>query len=167
MKRLFLVLVLFFFILASVSSQERKHTVFADIFPMFNGIFSGGVGLGIGYDYRINEYFSIGSYINFFSNFNENMTYNIILNGRFYPINTEIGAPYIDLGLGYRRRRSEEDNIHCLSGVANIGYRFIFNNGLVLDPAFGIRYNLLPFSGYENFNFGYNIKAVIGYTLSK
>jgi len=164
MKRFILVLVFTCLILPNIFGQDRKHTVYADIFPMGNGIFSGGAGLGFGYDYNINQYFSIGGLVNYFGNFNENSTYNFILLGKYFPIKTEIGNPYIDAGFGYRRRLSEEDDIHCLVGTAHIGYKFIFKNGLVLDPAFGFRYNLVTLSGSENYMFSFNIKAVIGWT---
>ena len=164
MKRCFLVFFLFCSILLNVSGQDRKHTIYIDIFPMGNGIFSGGIGLGIGYDYRINQYFSIGGLVNYFGNFKGNNTYSFILLGKYFPIKTEIGSPYIDFGFGYRRRISEEDNIHCLVTNAHIGYKFIFKNGLVLDPAFGFRYDTITLSGSENYLFSFNIKAIIGYT---
>jgi len=150
-------------ILPNVFGQDRKNTVYVDIFPMGNGIFSGGAGLGFGYDYSINQYFSIGGLVNYFGNFNENNTYSLILMGKYFPIETEIGKPYIDAGFGYRRRLSEEDDINCLVGTSHLGFKFIFKNGLVLDPAFGFRYNLITLSGSENYMFSFNIKAIIGW----
>lgn len=164
MKKVLLVLVLSLLILPNIFGQERKHTVYLDVFPMGNGIFSGGAGLGIGYDYSINKYFSIGGLANYFGNFKDNYTYNLYLIGKYFPIKTDIGSPYIDAGLGYRRRLSEEDDINCLIGASHIGFKFIFKNGLVLDPAFGFRYDLVTFSGEENFKFSFNIKAIIGWT---
>jgi hypothetical protein len=162
MKRFFF---FFFFtgiILPNIFVEDKKHTVYVDIFSMVNGIFSGGAGLGLGYDYNINQYFSIGGLANYFGNFSGNNTYNFIILGKFYPIKTEIGSPYLDVGFGYRRRISEEDNIHCLVTNAHIGFKFIFKNGLVLAPSFGFRYNAIPLSGSENHMFSFNIKAVIG-----
>jgi len=168
MKKVLLVLVLALLILPNIFGQDREHTIYADFFPMVNGIVSGGIGLGIGYDYDINKYFAIGGYINFVSNFANMLSYNLILNGKYYPIKTGIGSPYIDLGLGYRRRKSDyngsTDDIHCLLGSSHIGWKFIFKNGLILDPAFGVRYDMATFSGNENFKFGFNIKAIIGWT---
>jgi len=163
MKRLLLSLVLFCSIFLSIFGQERKHTIYIDIFPMGNGIFSGGAGLGLGYDYSKNKYFSIGGLISYFGNFSDKNTYSFILLGKYFPIETKIGSPYIDAGFGYRRRLSEEDNIHCLVTTAHIGYKFIFKNGLVIDPAFGFRYDTLTFSGSENYIFSFNIKAIVGW----
>jgi hypothetical protein len=163
MKRFFLVFIFIGIILPNVFGQDKKHTVYVDIFPMGNGIFSGGAGLGLGYDYNINQYFSIGGLTNYFGNFNGNNTYSFIILGKYYPIKTKIGNPYLDAGFGCRRRMSEEDNIHCLVTNAHIGFKFILKNGLVLDPSFGFRYNAIPLSGSENYMFSFNIKAVIGW----
>ena len=111
MKRFILAFVFICSALPNVFGQDRKNTVYVDIFPMGNGIFSGGAGLGFGYDYSINQYFATGGLVNYFGNFNENNTYNLILMGKYFPIKTEIGNPYIDAGFGYRRRLSEEDNM--------------------------------------------------------
>jgi hypothetical protein len=164
MKKLFMVFVLICLSLSNIFGQDRKHTIYVDIFPMGNGIFSGGAGLGLGYDFSINQYLSIGGLINYFGNFNVNNTYSFILLGKYYPIKAEIGSPYIDVGFGYRRRLSEDDDIHCLVTSAHTGFKFILKNGLVLDPSFGFRYNAIPLSGSENFMFSFNIKAIIGYT---
>jgi len=163
MKKYIVFILALFFILPNIFGQDRKHTIYVDIFPMGNGIFSGGAGIGIGYDYSINQHFSIGGLVNYFGNFQNRNTYNILLIGKYYPINTEIGRPYMDVGFGYRRRVSEEDNIHCLVGSAHLGYKFIFNNGLVLDPGFGFRYDLITLSGSENYMFSFNIKTIIGW----
>jgi hypothetical protein len=101
--------------------------------------------------------------VNYFGNFKDNYTYNFFLIGKYFPIETKIGKPYIDIGLAYRRRLSEEDDISCLVGASHIGFKFIFQNGLVLDPAFGFRYDLATFSGNENYKFSFNIKAIIGW----
>ena len=133
---------------------------------MVNGIVSGGAGFGIGYDYDISQYFAIGGYINLVSNFADTFIYNCILNGKYYPIKTEVGGPYIDLGLGYRSRKSDYDgseNISCLVGLAHIGWKFIFQKTLIFAPAFGIRYDIMTFSGNENYKFGFNINAIIGW----
>jgi hypothetical protein len=157
MKRFIFVFIFSCLVLPNIFSQDRKHTVYGDIFPMGNGIFSGGAGLGFGYDYNISQYFAIGGLVNYFGNFNDKNTYNFIVLGKYFPIKTEIGKPYIDTGFGYRRRISDEDNIHCLVGTAHIGYKFIFKNGLVLDPGFGFRYDLITLSGSENYIFSFNI----------
>jgi len=167
MKRLFMVFILICLLLPNTFGQDKKHTIYVDFFPMVNGIVSGGIGLGIGYNYDINPYLAVNGYINFVSNFENTFSYNFILNGKYYPIKTEVGSPYIDLGLGYRRRKSDydgsTDNIHCLVGLSHIGWKFIFKNGLILDPAFGIRYDMATFSGGESFKFGFNIKAIVGW----
>jgi len=54
-------------------------------------------------------------------------------------------------------------NIHCLVGISHIGWKFVFQNGLILDPAFGIRYDMATFSGDENYKFGFNIKTIVGW----
>ena len=167
MKKLILGLILGSLFLSNIYGQDKKNTIFVDFFPMVNGIVSGGIGLGIGYDYDINQYFAVGGYIIFVSNFENTLSYNFILNGKYYPIKTDVGSPYIDLGLGYRRRKSDydgsTDNIHCLVGLSHIGWKFKFQNGLILDPAFGIRYDMATLSGDENFKFGFNIKAIVGW----
>jgi len=167
MKRLFMLFILGCLFLQNTFGQDKKHTIYVDFFPMVNGIFSGGIGLGVGYDYDINPYFAVGGYINFISNFGNTFSYNFILNGKYYPIKTEVGSPYIDFGLGFRRRKSDydgsTDNIHCLVGLSHIGWKFVFQNGLILDPAFGIRYDMATFSGGENFKLGFNIKTIVGW----
>jgi hypothetical protein len=164
MKRILLILVLIFLFLPNIFGQNKKHTIFIDLFPMVNGIFSGGIGLGIGYEHTIGQYFATGGYINIYTNFNNNITYNIIANGRYYPLKIEAGNLFIDMGLGYRRRKTDEDNIHCLVGLVHTGWKFIFHNGLVLEPGIGIRYDILPIYGGENFNFGFNIRTLVGWT---
>lgn|GEM_PF-5243692 len=164
MKRFLLIFILINLILPDIFSQDRKHTVYIDNFAVFNGVYSGGAGLGIGYDYSINRFFSAGGYISYLTDFKKNFTYNFIANGKYFPVRTAIGAPYVDLGLGYRRRKSEEDDIHSLTGLGSIGFRFIFGNGLVLDPGFGVRYNIIPLAGSENFNLGFSIKTIAGWT---
>jgi hypothetical protein len=69
MKRLFMVFVLICLFLPNAFGKDKKHTIYVDLFPMVNGIVSGGIGLGIGYDYDINRCFAAGGYINFVSNF--------------------------------------------------------------------------------------------------
>jgi hypothetical protein len=164
MRKFLLVMVFILLTLPKIFSQDKNHTVYADLFPIGNGILSGGAGLGIGYDYALGQYFAIGGYINFFSNFNENITYNMIIYGKYYPLKTEIGNLFIDAGFGYRRRQSDEDNIHCLIVMPHVGWEFILKNGLVLEPAFGCRYDIVTLSGDENFKFGFNIKAIVGWT---
>ncbi|MDR0731115.1 MAG: hypothetical protein LBF63_05545 [Treponema sp.] len=144
--------------------QERKHTLVIDLFPMINGIFSGGIGLGIGYEYDINNYFAIGADIKFYTDFNESLTYNMIIRGKYYPLETKTGSPFIDAGLGYRRRQAEEDNIHCLVGMVCSGWKFTFKNNLVLEPGVGFRYDIVTFSGNENYKFGFVIRSAIGFT---
>jgi hypothetical protein len=163
MKRFFMVFVFICLVLPNIFGQDRKHTIYVDIFPMGNGIFSGGAGLGFGYNYNINRHFSIGGLVNYFGNFDDKNTYSFLVLGKYFPIKTEIGSPYIDAGFGYRRRVSEEDDIHCLVGNSHIGFKFIFKNGLILDPAFGFRYDMVTFSGDENFKFSFNIKAIVGW----
>ena len=75
MKKLFMVFVLICLFLPKTFGQDKKHTIFVDFFPMVNGIVSGGIGLGIGYDYDINPYFAVGGYINFVSNFGNSNEY--------------------------------------------------------------------------------------------
>jgi hypothetical protein len=167
MKRCLLAFVLILSItpgIFSQNSQNKNHTIFIDFFPMVNGIFSGGVGLGTGYEHTIGQYFAVGGYINFYTNFDKSITYNIVVDGKFYPLKTKAGNLFIDTGLGYRRRQTDDDNIHCLVGLAHTGWRFIFKNGLVLEPGIGLRYDIIPFSGSEAYRFGYNIRGIIGWT---
>jgi hypothetical protein len=163
-KRFLLVSALIFSFLPNVFGQDKKHTILIDFFPMVNGIFSGGIGLGIRYEHTVGQYFAMGGYINAYTNFTNNITYNIIANGRYYPLKTKVGNLFIDMDLGYRRRQTDEENIHCLVGLAHTGWKFIFDNGLVLEPGIGIRYDIFPFSGSENFNFGLSIRTMAGWT---
>ena len=166
MKKLFLVIVFFCLFFQNVFSQDRKQTIYFDFYPMFSpGFFDGVFGLGIGYDFHINKYFSIGNYNYFYIPLKSDALYgyNFTLNGKYYPIRSSIGTPFIDLGIGYRRDVSEKNNIHSLTGLVNIGYIFIFKNGLILAPGFGIRYNLITFSGSETMDLGTYIKAIVGW----
>jgi len=171
MKKLILFLVSFLCTFLNIFGEDtsnKEHTVYIDLFPMVNGIVSGGIGLGIGYEHSLGQYFGIGGEFLFVSNFNDVFSYNIIMNGKFYPIQTKIGNLFIDAGLGYRRRKSNfdgaNDDIHCLVGVAHTGWKFILGKGFVLEPGFGIRYDFITFSGDEAFKFGLNILLKIGWT---
>jgi hypothetical protein len=164
MKKFLLTFIFTSSILSGIFAQDKTHIIFIDFFPMVNGIFSGGVGLGVGYEFNIGQYFAVGSYINLYSNFDNNITYNIIINGKFFPLRTKAGDLFIDAGLGYRRRKTEVDNIHCLVGLAHTGWKFIIKNNFVLEPGIGFRYDIVSFSGSETFNFGINLKAVAGWT---
>jgi hypothetical protein len=131
---------------------------------MINGIFSGGIGLGIGYEYDVNNYFTIGGNVICYTNFSERLTYSTIVKGKYYPLETKIGSPFIDVGFGYRRRETEEDNIHCLVGMACTGWKFILKNNFVFEPGVGFRYDIATFSGNENYKFGFVIRAAMGFT---
>jgi hypothetical protein len=171
MKRFLIIFVLILNI-GTIFAQETnekyspKMGIIIDLFPMINGITSGGIGLGIMYEHYLNSYFSVLGGINFYTNFNEIIAYNILAHGRIYPLSTSIEKLYTDIGIGYRRRRSDyddsSDNIHSLTGIAKIGYKFKIGNNFILEPGFGVRYNLYTFSGEENNNFGMNIQLGIG-----
>ena len=141
--------------------------IFVDIFPIVTGIVSGGVGLGFGYEHDIGKYFGTGGEIIFVSDFDDMISYNIIANGIFYPIRTRIGNLFIDEGLSYRRRKSNydgsNDDIICLMGLTNIGWKIILFNSFVLIPEFGIKYDIVTFYGDEAYKFGLNIKTKIGW----
>jgi len=166
MKKFLFPFIFLILISASLFSQDKKHTAYVDLYPMFTGFYSDVFSLGVGYDHNINEYFSIGNYNYFYIPIKPNAIsgYNFTINGKYYPIRTKIGTPFIDLGIGYRRVESEEDNIHSMTGLANIGFKFIFGKGLVLVPGFGVRYNLITFSGSEKMNLGTYVKAIVGWT---
>jgi len=163
-----LMFVLMFLIISNVFGQDRKYVIYADFYPLVNGIGVGGAGIGIGYDYNIHRFFSVGGYFAIYSSFSDHnhIALDVFTNFKFNLAKTVIGDPYIDFGLGYRRRRGgaiEENDIHSLGGLANMGYRFILKNGLVLEPGFGIRFNVLTIEGYERNNFGYNAKIIMGW----
>jgi hypothetical protein len=170
MKRFLVIFTLFFSILINIFAQEtqnKTHTIYVDLYPMVNGIVSGGVGLALGYEHGIGKYFAVGSEVCFVSDFNDIVSYSITLSGFFYPIKIKIGNLFVEEELGYRRRRSNydgsNDNIHCLMGLTNIGWKFTFFNNLVFIPEFGIRYDIATFYGNEEYKFGYMIKIKVGW----
>ena len=71
MKKFFLILIAIIYFVSSINAQnevkkeeqldkDRKHTVYADFYPLYMGIIhAGGGGLGLGYDYNINKYFEL------------------------------------------------------------------------------------------------------------
>ena len=160
MKKFISSLILMFFILLNTFSQDKKHTIYINFSPAFNGIFSNGPGLGIGYDYAIGQQFSVGGYVDFYIYSDGRNTYDITITGKYYPLVTEIGNLSVDGRLGYRRSR---DLNHCLVGFVHAGWKFIFTNGLVLEPGLGIRYNIFTFSGTERNNLWYSINAIAGW----
>ena len=55
MKKFICMLFLIFLISTTLFTQDRKHTVYVDFYPMFTGYFSNQACLGIGFDYNINK----------------------------------------------------------------------------------------------------------------
>ena len=166
MKKIFFTFVLTCLILSNVFGQDRKHNVYLNLYALFYGIFTGnGPGIGIGYDYNINQDFAVGAYGQFYSFFNDNnTTFDLIVNGKYYPIKTEIGNPYINAGLGIRRNHKDGENFYGLIVPVYFGWKYIFQNGLFLDPALGVRYNAASFMGaYENHSFITAVRASIGW----
>jgi hypothetical protein len=152
----------------TVEKSPQKFGVMIDLFPMVNGITSGGIGLGFLYENYLNQYFSIVNEINFYTNFNKVIAYNILIHGRFYPLKTSLEKLYTDIGIGYRRRKSDydgsTDDIHSLVGIAKAGWKFKIGNNFIFEPGLGIRHNIYVFSGKENNNFGLIIPLVVGLT---
>jgi hypothetical protein len=179
MKRIFTFLVLTVILVGNTFSQEidqetdisdfsignslQKQAVYIDLFPMINGLAVGGVGIGIFYEIKLHNYFSVLGETNISGNFQEALMYNIIAHGRVYPFKSTIEKLFFDLGIGYRRRKTEEDNIHSLVGTVKTGWKFILGKGFVLEPGFRIRYNLIKISGNENNDFGINFIIGLGW----
>ena len=139
MIKVFLIFVLTCFILPNVFGQDRKHTVYFNLYALFFDIFTGnGPGIGIGYDYNINQDIAVGVYGQFYSVFNDNnTTFDIIANTKYYPLKTAAGNPYINTGLGIRRNHKDGEIFFGLIVPVYFGWRFVFQNGLVIDPALG------------------------------
>ena len=145
-------------------TQDKKHTVYLNFYPTIRGITIGSVGLGMGYDYNIGRSFAVGGYYQFYTNFN-NISYDAIIGGKYYPLKTKYGSLYINTGLGIRRDQRDEENFHGLIVPLYLGWKYAFKNGLVLDPAFGMRYNAPSFSGAdENYSFMTAVRISIGWT---
>jgi hypothetical protein len=152
----------------TVEKSTQKYGIMVDLYPMINGITSGGIGLGFLYENYLNQYFSVVGEINFYTNFDKTIAYNILAHGRLYPLKTSIEKLYTDIGIGYRRRKSDydgsTDDIHSLIGIAKVGWKFKIGNNFFFESGLGVRYNIYVFNGKENYNFGFNIPLVAGLT---
>ena len=166
MKKFSLVFVLICLLSTNIFGQDKKHTIFFNFYAFFFGIANGtGPGIGIGYDYNINQDFSVGLYGQFYSIFNDdNTTFDIIVNSKYYPIKTKIGNPYINAGFGFRRNHMDGENFYGLILPVYFGFKFVLWDSLTLDPSFGFRYNSASFSGADvNHSFIQVIRATIGW----
>ena len=97
-----------------------------------------GTSLGIGYEHMLVDFFAIGGEFFVYTNFNDYVFLNFIGNLKYYPIKTQIGNMYVDVGFGYRQNRTGDAIFHGSLGVAHIGWKFILKNVFVIEPGFGI-----------------------------
>jgi len=120
MKKTLFVSFFAFLTLSNIYSQDKKHTVYVDFFPLLSP------GLGIGYDYNIHHFFAVGGYANVYLYLDGDFTTNIAITGTYYPLKTKIGNLFFGGRLGYRRRIEGEDySNHSLVGFAHTGWKFI------------------------------------------
>jgi len=148
----------------NVFGQDKKHSCFLNLYPLVRA-FTGNFGLGVGYEYHVVPNVAIGGFFQFYTRF-DNLTYDIIINSKYYPVETKNGNPYINLGLGIRRnqRQIDEEYFYGLIVPLYFGWRFTFKNGLFVEPALGVRYNAASFSGAnENHGFMFTQRASIGW----
>jgi hypothetical protein len=146
---------------ANIYGQEKlqkSHTVY---FPSFYNFMHdpGTASLGIGYERIIIGSFAVGAEFIALTNFNDNVSLDFIGNLKYYPIKTKVGNMYADIGLGYRQNRTGDDIFHGLIGTAHIGWKFIFRNGLVIEPGFGV-----GFFGNEKYEPYFVSRASLGWT---
>jgi len=147
--------------------KDKKHTFYVNLYALVVGLVnSSGPGIGIGYDYNINQFLAVGLYGQFYSVFNDsNTTFDNIINVKYFPIKTALGSPYVNAGVGMRRNHKDGENFYGLIFPVYFGWKFVFRNGLVFDPALGVRYNAASFSGpNENGSFIFAQRASIGWT---
>jgi hypothetical protein len=177
MKKLFAVILLMFlafgyafpqesnnglFDLSSGTSKQKQAIIF-DIFPMLEGSFEGNFGFGLFYEIKIASYVSLVMEFNTYTNFKKNITYSFIGHGRVYPFETTLDKLFFDAGFGYRRSRWETDNVHALTGSLATGWKFIFDNGFLLEPSIGFWHNLYTISGDTSHKFAPIVGTGLGW----
>lgn len=176
MKRSSFIIVLVFLSTTNVFSQTnkgafsltsgrtaQKQAVFIDLFPSMEGVWEGKAGAGLFYERYIYSYFSLVGEANVYTDFDNETAYSFIGHCRVYPFKTTLEKLFVDVGLGYRRSKLEEDNIHCLDLSASVGWKFLTNKGFFIEPNIGYRQNIHTLKGHEvkkggitlNFAFGW------------
>lgn len=154
MNRIILSLCFMASVACAVFAQDEQNTpqrfsVTLDIFPAIEGAFEGNTGLGIFFETRLRNNFSLVSEFNFYVNpDNDDINLTAIAHGRLYPFGTTIGKAFYDLGVGYRRGKWEDDDdIYALIITLSAGWKFIVGRGFVIEPNIGFWNNLATLKG--------------------
>jgi len=147
-------------------NSKQNNAIILDLFPMVPGAngykFGEGIGFGLMYERKLQQYFSILGGGTFSTNFKDDITYSFSTRFRVYPFRTTIRNLFTDLAILYSRNISEENNIQTLSGMFSIGWNFIFRNGLVLVPGAFYRHKIVDITGVKPYNYGFGFIMGIG-----
>jgi hypothetical protein len=185
MKKLFLLFILLLIIFVDGVSQEKNtdtnngilslkdgntnqnNAIIFDLFPMLpgpNGLkFGEGIGLGIIYERKMYQYFSLLSRVSFVTDFDEIFSYSFSPHFRIYPFKTTIGKFFADGGIAYRGRVTKTNAHQALSGVLSIGWKFILWNNFIIEPGFTLRLKIADISGEDPYKFGYGLLIGLGW----
>ena len=148
-------------------NSDQNNAIILDLFPMIPGAngykFGEGIGFGIMYERKIHSYFSILGGGTFSTNFEDDYSYSFSSRFRVYPFKTAIRNLFTDATILYTRNVTETENIQTLSGMASVGWNFIFRNGLLLEPGIFYRHKIVDITGVKPYNFGFGFILGIGW----
>jgi hypothetical protein len=136
--------------------SPQKSAIFVDVGPLLTGLFLGGFGAGLGYEFRVANNLSVMVHGDFIVpgivNYKIFM-FDIDPHVRWYFFNTTISKFYADVGLGYGLFSASYDSptnpaddwdgsVHYFNLMASLGWKFIIGPGFVLEPWVGASYGL-------------------------
>ncbi|MDR3000609.1 MAG: hypothetical protein LBU89_05020 [Fibromonadaceae bacterium] len=168
MKKKQCLLVICFLILCVKVFSEENNAIIVDLFPMVPGAngydFGEGIGIGISYERKLHQHFSILGGSTFSTNFKNDLSYSLLSRFRVYPFESAIRYLFTDAAIIYASNYNETENIQTLSGMASLGWNFILSNSLVLVPGTFFRHKIIDIIGVKPHNYGFGLIMGIGWT---
>ena len=152
MKKKVLCLLLAVFITVASFAEEKNNAVFVDFGSIISGVFSGGFGLGLGYERGLTDNFSalfVASYLGFSNEILsiefDSTVISVGLAGRYYPLTNPVSGWFIDVGGIYSYINMSYDGEEATSNIFELrlltGWKIVFNSGFFLEP--GVRYTVV------------------------
>ena len=140
MKKIVIVLILFFLLYGFINAEENNHFIMLDI--KWNTLVF--INIGISFDHKLVDHFSLFYHADIITILILTaMGFDVEMHARWYPLNKEIKNLYLNLGIGYGQFLEAGQ----LNIVSRIGWRFL-NEGAIIEPFIGYTYSPEGFSQY-------------------
>jgi len=148
MKKMVIVLLLFFLLFGLINAEENSinkmekndYSIMFDI--KWNTLVF--LNIGISFEQKIVDHFSLFYHADIITLLVLTvMGFDVEMHGRWYPLNKEINNLYLSLGFGYGQFLDTGQ----LNISGRIGWKFL-NEGLIIEPFIGYTYSPEGFSQY-------------------